>query len=262
MRRRPRPSRRARGRSARRRPSRSAAGAGATVFAHAPRPARRWSRASAAIRRCPALIAARTLKIPTLIHEQNGVLGRVNRGLRAAGRARRLRHLADAAAAGREGRPCRQPGARGGARPRRRALYRAGRPPDGAPRHRRQPGRAGSSAGSCPRRSRPARPGAPGAAAAVAAGAGRGHGPGDGRLRGPRDGGRAPHLLRRRARAAGARRASWSAGRGPRSIADISVIGRPAILIPYAAATDDHQAANARGLVAGGRGLHDPRGGS
>jgi UDP-N-acetylglucosamine--N-acetylmuramyl-(pentapeptide) pyrophosphoryl-undecaprenol N-acetylglucosamine transferase len=39
---------------------------------------------------------------------------------------------------------------------------------------------------------------------------------------------------------------------GASSIADISVIGRPAILIPYALATDDHQAANARGLVEAG----------
>ncbi len=39
---------------------------------------------------------------------------------------------------------------------------------------------------------------------------------------------------------------------GASSIADISVIGRPAILIPYAHATDDHQAANARGLVEAG----------
>ena len=36
---------------------------------------------------------------------------------------------------------------------------------------------------------------------------------------------------------------------GASSIADISVIGRPAILIPFAAATADHQTANARGLV-------------
>ncbi len=35
-----------------------------------------------------------------------------------------------------------------------------------------------------------------------------------------------------------------------RAGADISVIGRPAILIPYPAATADHQSANARGLVA------------
>ena len=39
---------------------------------------------------------------------------------------------------------------------------------------------------------------------------------------------------------------------GASSIADISVIGRPAVLIPYAAAMDDHQAANASGLVSAG----------
>ena len=38
---------------------------------------------------------------------------------------------------------------------------------------------------------------------------------------------------------------------GASSIADISVIGRPSILIPYAAAAADHQTANARGLTAG-----------
>ncbi len=36
---------------------------------------------------------------------------------------------------------------------------------------------------------------------------------------------------------------------GASSVADISVIGRPSILIPYAAATGDHQTANARGLM-------------
>ncbi|MFT4782620.1 MAG: UDP-N-acetylglucosamine--N-acetylmuramyl-(pentapeptide) pyrophosphoryl-undecaprenol N-acetylglucosamine transferase [Paracoccaceae bacterium] len=36
---------------------------------------------------------------------------------------------------------------------------------------------------------------------------------------------------------------------GASSIADISVIGRPSILIPFAAATADHQTHNARGLV-------------
>ncbi|WP_374642429.1 UDP-N-acetylglucosamine--N-acetylmuramyl-(pentapeptide) pyrophosphoryl-undecaprenol N-acetylglucosamine transferase [Tabrizicola sp.] len=39
---------------------------------------------------------------------------------------------------------------------------------------------------------------------------------------------------------------------GASSVADISVIGRPAILIPYAAATADHQAANAKGLAEAG----------
>lgn len=36
---------------------------------------------------------------------------------------------------------------------------------------------------------------------------------------------------------------------GASSVADISVIGRPAILIPFAAATGDHQTANAKGLL-------------
>ncbi|MFT5005127.1 MAG: UDP-N-acetylglucosamine--N-acetylmuramyl-(pentapeptide) pyrophosphoryl-undecaprenol N-acetylglucosamine transferase, partial [Paracoccaceae bacterium] len=39
---------------------------------------------------------------------------------------------------------------------------------------------------------------------------------------------------------------------GASSIADISVIGRPSILIPFAGATRDHQTANARGLVEAG----------
>lgn len=36
---------------------------------------------------------------------------------------------------------------------------------------------------------------------------------------------------------------------GASSVADIAIIGRPSILIPFAAATGDHQTANARGLV-------------
>jgi UDP-N-acetylglucosamine--N-acetylmuramyl-(pentapeptide) pyrophosphoryl-undecaprenol N-acetylglucosamine transferase len=39
---------------------------------------------------------------------------------------------------------------------------------------------------------------------------------------------------------------------GASSVADISVIGRPSILVPFAAATGDHQTANARGLFEGG----------
>ncbi|MHA6263897.1 UDP-N-acetylglucosamine--N-acetylmuramyl-(pentapeptide) pyrophosphoryl-undecaprenol N-acetylglucosamine transferase [Arenibacterium sp. CAU 1754] len=39
---------------------------------------------------------------------------------------------------------------------------------------------------------------------------------------------------------------------GASTVADLSVIGRPAILIPYAAAAGDHQTANARGLVEAG----------
>lgn len=39
---------------------------------------------------------------------------------------------------------------------------------------------------------------------------------------------------------------------GASSVTDIATIGRPSILIPYAAATADHQTANARGLVDAG----------
>ncbi|MCJ7872511.1 UDP-N-acetylglucosamine--N-acetylmuramyl-(pentapeptide) pyrophosphoryl-undecaprenol N-acetylglucosamine transferase [Phaeobacter sp. J2-8] len=39
---------------------------------------------------------------------------------------------------------------------------------------------------------------------------------------------------------------------GASSIADLTVIGRPAILVPYAAATGDHQSANARGMSEAG----------
>lgn len=45
---------------------------------------------------------------------------------------------------------------------------------------------------------------------------------------------------------------------GASTVADISVIGRPSILIPYAAATGDHQTANARGLVEAGAAIMVP----
>jgi UDP-N-acetylglucosamine--N-acetylmuramyl-(pentapeptide) pyrophosphoryl-undecaprenol N-acetylglucosamine transferase len=45
---------------------------------------------------------------------------------------------------------------------------------------------------------------------------------------------------------------------GASSVADISVVGRPSILIPFAAATGDHQTANARGLVDAGAAIMVP----
>ena len=45
---------------------------------------------------------------------------------------------------------------------------------------------------------------------------------------------------------------------GASSVADISVIGRPSILIPYAAAAEDHQSANARGLAEAGAAIVIP----
>ncbi|MDK3017983.1 UDP-N-acetylglucosamine--N-acetylmuramyl-(pentapeptide) pyrophosphoryl-undecaprenol N-acetylglucosamine transferase [Pseudodonghicola flavimaris] len=45
---------------------------------------------------------------------------------------------------------------------------------------------------------------------------------------------------------------------GASTIADLTVIGRPAILIPFAAAAGDHQTANARGLVDAGAAILIP----
>lgn len=45
---------------------------------------------------------------------------------------------------------------------------------------------------------------------------------------------------------------------GASSVADISVIGRPSILVPYAVAAGDHQTANARGLVEAGAAIRIP----
>ena len=45
---------------------------------------------------------------------------------------------------------------------------------------------------------------------------------------------------------------------GASSIADLSVIGRPSILVPFAAAAGDHQTANARGLVDAGASILIP----
>ena len=45
---------------------------------------------------------------------------------------------------------------------------------------------------------------------------------------------------------------------GASSIADLTVIGRPSILVPYGAASGDHQTANARGLVEAGAAILIP----
>lgn len=45
---------------------------------------------------------------------------------------------------------------------------------------------------------------------------------------------------------------------GASSVADLTVIGRPSILVPFAAAAGDHQTANARGLVAAGGAIMIP----
>lgn len=49
---------------------------------------------------------------------------------------------------------------------------------------------------------------------------------------------------------------------GASTMAELMAMGRPAILIPFAAATDDHQTANAAGYVAAGAGLLLPEAGA
>ena len=48
---------------------------------------------------------------------------------------------------------------------------------------------------------------------------------------------------------------------GASSVADLSVVGRPSILVPYAAAIADHQSANASGLVEAGAAILMPEAG-
>ena len=48
---------------------------------------------------------------------------------------------------------------------------------------------------------------------------------------------------------------------GASTVADLTVIGRPAILVPYAAALQDEQTANARGMVEGGAAVLMPEAG-
>lgn len=47
---------------------------------------------------------------------------------------------------------------------------------------------------------------------------------------------------------------------GASTMAELMVLGRPAVLIPFAAATDDHQTANAAGFVKAGAGFLMPEG--
>ena len=110
--------------------------------------ARARSRASAAIRRFPRLMAARAHKIPILIHEQNSVLGRVNRTMATQRGHRRLRLRAARSPAG-QARAIAQARRRQSGAPadprRARARRIRKRRPGGAAQHshhRRQPGRA------------------------------------------------------------------------------------------------------------------------
>jgi UDP-N-acetylglucosamine--N-acetylmuramyl-(pentapeptide) pyrophosphoryl-undecaprenol N-acetylglucosamine transferase len=191
----------------------------------------------------PALAAAGLLKIPRMIHEQNGVLGRVNRHF-APGSTGSPAGLAHKPAPGgtnaeHTGNPVRA----AILRPGRRALHPAGRLSDEPSGLRRQPGRAALSdrvpaaVAQLPEairmRLRVAQQARPEdierveAAYAAASVSGRGR----------------PVLRRHARRLAEAQLVIARAGASSWPIS--AAIGRPSILIPYAAAIRDHQSANA-----------------
>jgi UDP-N-acetylglucosamine--N-acetylmuramyl-(pentapeptide) pyrophosphoryl-undecaprenol N-acetylglucosamine transferase len=69
-----------------------------------------------------------------------------------------------------------------------------------------------------------------------------------------------PYMADLPARLAGAHLVVSRAGAS--TMAELMAAGRPAILLPFAAATDDHQTANARGFVAAGAGVLLPEAGA
>jgi len=185
----------------------------------------------------PTMLAAAHLGLPTLVHEQNAVLGRANRLL--APRARRIAtgfpataglRLADRIRAVHTGNPVRP------------AILTVGDASYKAP----EPGQpielliTGGSQGA--RVLSEVVPSALGALQ-VALGSFRG--------------------VKRRFTKTG----EWNGARahlvicraGASSIAELTTIGRPAVLIPYPHATDDHQTANARALAEAGGGWVIPQ---
>ncbi len=207
----------------------------------------------------PGGLAAWLTRKPLLLHEQNAVAGTTNR-LLAPLAARVFTAFPDTFPARPARRGDRQPRAqlvRG--RPTRRA-QRLARAPRRAPppaRRRRQPGRADPESRRCRSRSRelPAaeRP-------EVWHQAGRAT-----RRRGARSvcGRRRRRARRRRSSTTCASAYRWAdlvvARAGGITLAELAIVGVGAILVPFAAAIDDHQTLNARHFVGARRGSRDPR---
>ena len=216
------------------------------------------SSASAAIRPCRRCWRRRCASIPTLIHEQNAVMGRANRLL--APRVERDRHqlsgvLDREPGARRQGDAHRQSGAAGGDRGGGDALCALRNPAarsvslvfggsqgarimaDIVPAaiERLDPRSAARGSRSCSRRARrtSAR-----VTRHLCAGSGRGRG-------------RA--VLHRSAGADRGRRISSLSRSGASTVAELAAIGRPAILVPLPHALDQDQSANAGVLEAAGR---------
>ena len=203
----------------------------------------------------PPLLAASLRGIPTVLHEQNGVMGRANRLLASRVTAiatgfRTLKNLDPRLQE--QDHLHRQSGAprsdRGGGD----ALCRAGGGRKTAPAGvRRQPGRAGDgrdrAGGDRAHRRRPAR-----ALSRRAAGARRGPRRGARDLCAARRRRRMRAVLFRSAGAHGRRPSGRSSRSGASTVAELSAIGRPAILVPLPHSLDQDQFVNA-GVLAGGR---------
>ena len=202
----------------------------------------------------PTMIAARLRRLPSMLHEQNAVLGKANR-LVLGGAARiatsfaRTRHIADGDRRARlVGNPVRET-----VRALRGSPYRApgaGRVIDLAG-LRRQPGRGvvqpGRARGDrCPCRRRCAR------ACAWCSSAGRRISSrcASATLRAGIVAELAPFFADLPQRLAAAHLVIGRAGAS--TVAELAAIGRPSILVPYPYAADDHQTANARAFEAAG----------
>ena len=207
----------------------------------------------------PPLVAARLRRIPTALHEQNAVLGRANRML--AKRVDRHRHLVRAHQVSERPRARqrarhRQPGARPGDRLGRRkaTTRRSARRPVLAPGVRRQPGRALLLRYACRRRWRCCRPRcAP--ACSWCSNAARRTWSGSSRPIAAAGISRHlaaffPNLPEEMAKA------HLVIGRaGASTVAELTVMGRPSILVPLPHALDNDQLQNALRLAEAGGGL-------
>ncbi len=200
----------------------------------------------------PTVYAAQRAGLPTLLHEQNAVLGRANRMLAAQAAGRRHLLPRDRGAGQGHAAPHRQSRAPGDRRPRRAALSGHGRHASAAGAGR-QPGRSSLR----PADSRGAR------SAGRRSGAGGSPSPSNA---GPRIWSRCAAPMRALGQPAEladfftdvAERLAIAhlviSRSGASTVAELAAAGRPAILLPYPHATDDHQTANAAAFAGAGAG--------
>jgi UDP-N-acetylglucosamine--N-acetylmuramyl-(pentapeptide) pyrophosphoryl-undecaprenol N-acetylglucosamine transferase len=204
----------------------------------------------------PALAAAWLLRLPRMIHEQNGVLGPRQPVFARASTRWPAAHGRSTMPGGRAGWSMSATRCAPAVLEGRRALYPARRRADEPSRLRRQPGRAAVRR----HRARGRRRLPENSARMRVASRPAPRGDGEGARRLCRASASPPRSRPSSTTCPPHREAQLVIARaGASTVADIAAIGRPAILIPYAAAMDDHQTANARALVEAGAAIADPR---